>query len=442
MTTLTTIGLEGVDCPGKVGLISPTNFTFRGAIAARERIHKPRVGGSIPPAAIDILDFLTTVSDNRLRRITLNLTKRADGRVCKKIDGQYFIWPDEDTARAEILEIARRREHGSDDMTVPATPQDPPLRVIANLFRADRKPRVAPGTWDDYETSIDQFLAVVGKNRFAGALTPDDFAAARTKWGKTLGPWKLDNRIQSVRTMFKWASTVGRLIDREPWYGDAFRKTSKADKRRVNRERISERGERVFSPGELKKILRIARGQIRAFVLLGLNGGMYAKDIADLMPADLKREGGHWVIDNDRIKTGVRRKTVLWPETVRALKSCRRGGDRLFVTLHGNPWVNGETNSIALLFNRLLTVAKIKRDGVGFGALKHTHTSATGSHPDRAACRVTRGHEIEGIESHYDIPNIQRLKSVTDLARRRLLTNAVRQAASRPASSARRASAA
>lgn len=362
-----------------------------------------------------------------MRKISLKLTKRSDGRVAKKIDGQYFAWPDEETARAELIEIARRRQSGDADTTIAAPPSDPPLRIIANLFRKSRKPTVQPKTWGDYETSIDQFLAVVGKHRAASSLKPDDFARARKRWSDKLGPWKIDNRVQSVRTMFRWAQNVARLIDRQPWYGDSFHKSTAAEKRHAKREAIEDRGERMFDAAELRKILRAAKGQLRAFVLLALNGGMYAKDIADLFPSELKREGGAWLIDAYREKTGVRRKTMLWPETVVAIRACRRGTDRLFVTIHGNPWVNGETNSIALLFNRMIDDLEMKREGVSFGALKHTHVSATGDHRDQRAARLTRGHLIVGIESHYDIPDLKRLRSVTNLARKRLITNAPRR---------------
>jgi integrase len=358
------------------------------------------------------------------RKLTLTVTHRGDGRVCKRIDGEYVTWPDEETARAELVELIRRRSAGVATGTVPALPADPPLRDIANAFRASRKPQVAPGTWDDYETAIDQFLASVGKYRRVADLAPGDFAAVRGKWAAKLGPWKLDNRVQCVRTMFNWAHLTARLTDRLPWYGESFSKTSAAEKRRVRREHAAEHGERKFTPAELKKILASATGPLRAFVLLALNCGMYAADIAQLRHHDLRREGRHLVIDDDRGKTGIVRRAILWPETVKAIEGLRRGEDLLFVTAHGNPWVNGETDSIGLLFRRLLDELGVKRAGVGFGSLKHTHVSAVGGHPDLNAARLVRGHKFSGIEAHYDFPDLKRIKAVTDLARKRLLTNA------------------
>lgn len=359
-----------------------------------------------------------------MRKITLNLTARADGRFAKKVDGKYYIWSTQEIARTALIEMARQREGGIAQFVTAAVPVNPPLRTIADMFYAHRKPHVSPGTLEDYDRAIKQFLKVVGRHRLAESLAPADFKVARDKWEAKLGPWKIDNRVQCVRTMFRWAADTARLIDRIPWYGDSFHKTPAADKRRAKRAKSAEHGDRVFTLREVKAITGAVDGQLKAFVLLGLNGGMYAADIAQLVPADIRIEGRLTLIDNDRIKTGVRRRFVLWPETVEAIKACRRGEDVLFVTSHGNPWVNGETNSIGMLFGRLLDDLDIRRKGVGFGALRHTHVSAVGAHPDRNAARLVRGHLISGIEDHYDFPDIKRIKAVTDLARVRLLKTA------------------
>ena len=58
----------------------------------------------------------------------------------------------------------------------------------------------------------------------------------------------------------------------------------------------------------------------RAMVLLGINCGMYPKDMADLPrnAVDLERA---W-IDFPRMKTALERECPLWPETVAALREA------------------------------------------------------------------------------------------------------------------------
>jgi integrase len=364
-----------------------------------------------------------------MRRLTLTLTHRADGRFAKRIDGQYFIWPDEETARAELLALINRREAGEDDgISDSPGAVNPPLRDIGNQYRAARQHEVKLETWNDYEEAIDDFFSRVGKHRRASSLAPADFAKVRAAWVKQVGPWRVDNRVQAVRTMFRWAARVARLIPAEPWYGDSFRKTTAAEKRRVRRENAAKHGERIFTAAELALILRRVRGPLKAFTLLGLNGGMYAADIAQLRKSDLKRIGNDWLIDNDREKTGVRRKFVLWPETVKELDKVKDRGESplLFRTVHGNAWVREGINSIVMLYTDFLKDIGVKRKGLNFGALKHTHVSAVSDQPDLNAARLVRGHRFEGIESHYDYPSLSRIKAITDIARKRLLTSVVR----------------
>lgn len=364
-----------------------------------------------------------------MRKLTLTVTHRADGRVCKRINGQIFYWPDEETARKTLVEMIRGRAGGS----VPAAVSDPDLRTVANLYRAQKRSSVSPGTWDDYEEAIDSFLAIVGKYKRLSDLLPADFGAVRSAWGSKLGPWRLDNRVQAIRTMFRWSHGVARITG-EPWYGDKFGKTTLADKRRERRKRAAVHGDRVFTRAELKKILNNVTGPLRAFTLLAINGGMDAAGIAEICKADIRKEGVHWLIDNDRGKTGVRRKFALWPETVNAVRETIDKGDGplAFLTQRGNAWVRGEINSIVMLYTQFLDGLKIKRPGVNFGALKHTHVSAVGESGDINAARLVRGHKFSGIEGHYDFPTLDRIKAITDLARRRLFTFTNAHRPSRP----------
>jgi hypothetical protein len=193
------------------------------------------------------------------RKLTLTVTPRPTAASCKRIDGEYVTWPDEETARAELVELIRRRSAG-----VAAARSGHARRSaaadIANAFRADRKKRSAArhvGRLRDRDRPVPRR---VGKYRRVADLRPDDFAAVRAKWAAKLGPWKLDNRVQCVRTMFRWAHRTGRLIDREPWYGDAFSKTAPPTSAAFVASTPPSTGSES-SPAELKKILGSAPGR-------------------------------------------------------------------------------------------------------------------------------------------------------------------------------------
>jgi integrase len=366
---------------------------------------------------------------SRRRTITLKLTQRPDGMWCKKIDGRLrYFGPahcPEAEARRELLEYLRVRETGA---AAAVTPISVTVQDLSDQYGTACLARVEAGklerrTYDLYADAIQDFGDVVGWTAQAGAVPADQFARVAEAWSGRLGVHRFNNYVQAVRTAYRWA-VENRLLDKPPHFGGAFRKAPAAQGRLSAIQKREERGERRFKADELRKIIAAARGPLRVFVLLALNGGMYSADVSDLRWGDIRRDGRHWLIDTTRRKTGIPRRLVLWPEVVRELERRERGADDvlIFRTIHGNPWNqrNG-TDSIGLLFRRLLDRLDLRREGVGFGSFRHTHVSAVGDHPDQAAARMVRGHLIEGIEQHYDFPDTRRLKSVTDLARARLL---------------------
>lgn len=431
-------------------------------------IHKPRVAGSSPAAATSVFDvpparlvtlpgtFKAGMVARRSYRTMPNrhadpnhLTPEKDGRFCKRVRGALHHFGrdgDKDLALREWLAVKDDLLAGRAVRRVPVDAADgaSTLKFVNDSFLTDctakvNAGRMKGGTFDDYYRACEEFCATVGWGRDPETLSPDDFATVRRKWSGRMGPWSLDRYVQAVRTMFNFALTH-RLVQREPFYGDAFSKSREAEKRMAAREKTKERGDRVFTAAEIKTILANASGQLRAMILLALNGGMYARDVAALRTSDIRREGKVWVVDFARAKTGgIPWKFPLWPETKAAIDAVERpkprdaaDADLLFVTLHGRPWHrehtrrDGETikasasvDAVAQEFDKLLGTAK--RAGLGFGAFRATHVSAVGDHPDLFAARRVRGHQITSIEKHYDKIPLNRLKSVVDLARARLL---------------------
>lgn len=380
-----------------------------------------------------------------------HLTALPDGRFCKRVRGvlHYFgRGGDKDLALSEWLAVKADLLAGRPVRRVQADapPGATTVKFVNDTFLSDCTAKVDAvrmkgGTFDDYFRACEEFGRTVGWGTDPDALRPADFRVVRAKWGERMGPWSLDRHVQAVRTMFNFAMKH-RLILRQPFYGDAFSKSTEADKRGKAREKRQERGERVFTAAELRFILDNAAGPLRAMVLLALNGGMYARDVAALRETDIQREGKLWVVDFAREKTGgVPWKFPLWPETKVAIDAAladrpkaRDAADEglVFVTIHGRRWVREHTrregpkikasvsvDAIAQEFDKLLGTRK--RPGLGFGTLRHTHVTAVGGHADLWAARRVRGHKMPGIEAHYDKVQLFRLKAVTDLARARLI---------------------
>lgn len=409
-----------------------------------------------------------------------HLTPEKDGRFCKRVRGVLHHFGrdgDRDAALREWLavkddllagrKVRARRSNGRPATVTVKFVRDHFIDACNDKVNA-RPAKMSAGAFDDYYLAVDEFGAAVGWGRDPDDLEPADFAAVRARWARRMGVWALDRYVQAVRTMFNHAATF-RLIARQPFYGKSFSKTTEAEKREAELERARVRGERAFTEIEVRVLLEVVtEPPLRAMVLLGLNGGMYAKDVARLRAHHLRREAGEWIIDFDRGKTGaIPWKFVLWPETKAALDEAaalRRSrikwneprdpadADRLFLTIHGRPYHREHVrrkgdmvesgSSVDLIgqeFDKLFREGAGKkavdllwiRDGekwrpfkradLGFGTLRHTHITAVNSHPDRFAARRVRGHKQTSVEKHYDKVPIDRLKSVTDLARSRLL---------------------
>jgi integrase len=385
-----------------------------------------------------------------------HLTKLTDGRYCKRVRGVlHYFGKDFDAAMRRWLAEKQDLMAGRPVNHAPA-PSITTVRFCCNHWLTACTDRIDAGklrggTFADYKMAAEQFVKAVGPGRDPDSLVPADFAAIRAEWGGRMGPWALDRYVQAVRTMFNHAADQ-RLIGRQPFYGGQFGKSSESDKRNVARASIRQRGERSFTAEEIELSLGAAQGPIRAMILLGLNGGMYAADIGRLTIHDIDQSGPEWVVDFDRRKTGgVPWRFPLWPETQEAIKAvmldrearrarwARRNktfppdaqhADLVFLTLFGHPWhresikrigkridSSAETNAISQEFDKLLA----RRPGVGFGSLRHTHVTAGGDIVDERAARRAGGHRIGTIEKHYDKIPIERLRAVTDLLYSRLM---------------------
>jgi integrase len=398
-----------------------------------------------------------------------HLTPETDGRFCKRVRGQLHHFGrngDRDLALREWLAakgdlLAGRKVHRVNGHSRQPTVTvkflvDTFLTACTAKVNATPRPLMTGGTFDDYFRACDEFAGTVGRGRDPADLRPEDFATIRRQWGSRMGPWSLDRYVQGVRTMFNHAVTE-RLIDREPFYGSSFGKSSEAEKRASDRARVKERGERMFTKEELEAIYYAVAGPVRAMFLLALNGGMYAADVANVRLSDIQREEGQWVLDFSRNKTGeIPWKFPLWAVTVAAIEHWRKvrpvprhpdDNDRLFITSHGRAWRrehvkrkgeiiggSGTVDAVAQEFDKVIgniwiledreswKWRPLKRAGVSFGALRHSHISAVGDHPDEAAAHRVTGHKPQGVRAkHYDKVPLHRLLAVTELARARLL---------------------
>jgi integrase len=296
----------------------------------------------------------------------------------------------------------------------------------------------------------------MGKMRLVNDLGPLDFEKYRRHLSETLGVHALTRNVTAVRSMFRYA-VESELVDRPPRYGPVFRNPTKQQVRKARARQDRERGLKMFTPEELKRIIELCDvtpspelcylnyPTMKACILLGINGAFLNIDCAELPTALVDLEKG--VIDYSRPKTGIQRFVTLWPETVAALRSAmfehrtppvsKHAARIALTTKTGEPVCkeyvtesdDGELQNVSRDeflsedFRLILKHLGMHRKGRGFSALRPTfRTLADEMHDDNAA-RLVMGHEIPGMDGVYiQKIGIDRVRAVTDHVRQQLFT--------------------
>ncbi len=175
--------------------------------------------------------------------------------------------------------------------------------------------------------------------------------------------------------------------------------------------------------------------QLRAMILLALNGGFGAMEVSELKKSEVDLAGG-W-LRHARGKTGAPHLVPLWPETRAALEPVlaqRPGDDLLFRTREGNPWCRVEAamkggkvhkpvanDNVAYQFTQLVGPLGLKVRGQNFYKLKHLASTTADGAKDPHATFALFGHKLPGAKSHYVEVSPERIAAVAEHVRRVLL---------------------
>jgi integrase len=356
------------------------------------------------------------------------LTPHPTGYWCKKIRGKihYFgPWDDPDGALAKYLEQ-------KDDLHAGRTPRPDPegvtVKDAANAFLNHKRDKVEAGelsaqTWEKYRQVADLVVKEFGKSRLVADLRPDDFTALKNTMTRSWGPLRVADFIQHVRSVFKHALDA-ELIDRPVRFGPGFARPSQ----KTMRLHRANQGPKLFTAGEVRKLLAAAGTPLKAMILLGINCGFGNADVGRLPLTALDLDAG-W-IDFPRPKTGVGRRCPLWPETVQALREALANrpepkdpaaGALVFVTKYGAGWAKDTIdNPVHKETAKVLRRLGINgRKGLGFYTLRHVFRTVADEAKDQPAADHIMGHESSHMSSHYrETISDARLKAVADYVRR------------------------
>jgi integrase len=362
------------------------------------------------------------------------LFKHATGRWAKKVRGKlhYFgsvkhdptgeaaanLWLDQ---KDDLLAGREPREH-SEGWTVVD---------LCNYFLESKEKRVesgelAPRSFKRYKATCEMVAKRLGGRRVVEDLRPHDFEELRAWMAKQWKPVALANEIQMVRSLFKHAYDA-ELVDKPVRIGVGFRKPS-AKTLRLERAKS---GEKLFTPEEIRAVFDHATVNMKAMVLLGINGGLGNTDVALLGRKTADLDSG-W-LTCPRAKTGIVRRIPLWPETVDAIRqslSERRQPNKpeskhlLFIGRRGEDYVGGNKgHRVHAEMRRAIEAAGV--NGRTFYDLRRTFQTIGEEAGDLVAVKSIMGHipPASDMSAVYRQPiSDQRLRAVTDHVRRWLFS--------------------
>ncbi|MEM9414801.1 MAG: tyrosine-type recombinase/integrase [Planctomycetota bacterium] len=291
------------------------------------------------------------------------------------------------------------------------------LSGLLNLWLDDRRQdvdadRLKLATWRQYRDVAEFMVDRLGRLTPVKALRPTDFAtlhrAMVKKWGAS--PSVLSRVVTVARMPFKWGWESEAIPDAVRM-GPRFKIASKADKR----EKRHQRGRQVFTAAEVRNLLDASSVELRAAILLGVNGGYSQREVAEIERDAVDLNAG-W-IDHLRAKTRQPRRVPLWKETIAAIKALPNNEPEpeaeglLFVTRNGLKYVREYVNDNDKLircdvfgsaFGKLRRSIGIDLDHAGFGKLRATHRTVADAAGDANASQLIMGHALgEGVEEAY-----------------------------------------
>lgn len=349
------------------------------------------------------------------------LFRHQNGQWAKKVRGKLWYFG------VEPNEALDRWVHDKDDLLAGRTPrpysQDSlTVKQLCDLFLESKEAKVASGelsqrSWDDYKKASLDVCKHLGRTAAVEHLRPDDFAKLRAQLAKGVGLKTLDGRITRSRAIFNYGSKNG-LVDKSltKLWGDQFSKPSKTsvDKQAGDTEKL-------FTREEILKLIEGAGVQLKAMILLGINGGLGNTDVALIEKGDIQ-DG--W-LTKKRQKTGKKRRIPLWPETLKAIENAlakrpepanEEDSEKLFVTKYRRNWVpTAKANPVSQEFGKIAREAGIVGKGKSFYTLRHTFQTIGDETKDFIAVSAIMGHIDQTISVHYrERISDERLRAVVD----------------------------
>jgi integrase len=179
---------------------------------------------------------------------------------------------------------------------------------------------------------------------------------------------------------------------------------------------------------EVKLALSKAQGELKAFVILGLNCGYSTSEIGALKKEHLVDISGAKYIRTIRNKTAKNQKPAklrhkLWPETIAAIQeTMSKDPELVFTTSKGNDVATNDY--VGKLYREFLEEHKLELPQ--FKALRKTSANAVKALSDSDIASLHLGHATKTVtEAFYTEANWSKLDKATDTMRSKWVTASI-----------------
>lgn len=290
---------------------------------------------------------------------------------------------------------------------------------LVNHFLDHREAKLNNGelaqvTYNDYKAAGVHLVETFGRYVDVEGLQASDFAKLRARLAGRYCLSALGPQMQRCKAIFNFAYK-NNLIDRPIRLGLSFDKPSREA---IKRERQAKPA-KIFTIEELRTLYHAATPQMKAFMLLALNGGMGNSDIGKL---EFWHIQNGW-IDFPRPKTAAERKFPLWPETIKAIDKAKQTKGELpnvFLTKYGNVWHNDKNHSaMSKEFRELCIECGLHQTGRSFYSLRHQFRTVADRSRDTPAINLVMGHTDGSMGAVYrEWIEPERLQAVVDAVRK------------------------